>query len=93
MQIDNEQKSPSLTDVNEVFAHPLSSSITIYVNDKPIQTDSGQTLTDFFRQLQLDKGKNLAVALNNSIVSKGEWPDCVLQAEDQLLLIAPISGG
>lgn len=93
MPSDNENNPPVNVDTDGIPASPLSGAITIYVNDEAIHTQSGHTLTSFLGQMQLDQGKNLAIAVNDSVVSKGQWSSHELQAEDRLLLIAPVSGG
>jgi sulfur carrier protein len=69
------------------------SSMNIYVNDAPTQTESDQTLAAFLFQMELDQTKSLAVAVNDNVISKTDWSNHQLQAEDRLLLIAPVSGG
>lgn len=67
--------------------------MNIYVNDELTQIESGQTLATFIQQKDLGKTKSLAVAVNDSVISKGDWSNHQLQADDRLLLIAPVSGG
>ncbi len=67
--------------------------MNIYVNDELTQTESEQTLAAFLLQMELDQTKSLAVAVNDNVISKGDWPNHQLQADDRLLLIAPVSGG
>jgi sulfur carrier protein len=65
----------------------------IYVNDEPVQTEQNQTVAAFLSQINIDKTKRLAIAINNTVIPQGDWPDYQLQADDRLLLIAPVSGG
>jgi len=67
--------------------------MNIYVNDAPTQTESDQTLAAFLSQMEVDQTKSLAVAVNDNVISKNDWPNHQLQADDRLLLIAPVSGG
>jgi sulfur carrier protein len=67
--------------------------MNIYVNDEPIKTESYQTLAAFLLQMELDQTKSLAVAVNDNVISKTDWSNHQLQADDRLLLIAPVSGG
>jgi len=69
------------------------SSMNIYVNDEPTQTESNQSLAAFLANMELDLTKSLAVAINDNVISKSDWSNHQLQAEDRLLLIAPVSGG
>jgi sulfur carrier protein len=69
------------------------SIMNIYVNDEPTQTESDQTLAAFLLQMELDQTKSLAVAVNDNVIRKSDWANHQLQADDRLLLIAPVSGG
>jgi len=69
------------------------SSMNIYVNDAPTQTESNQSLSAFLENMELDQTKSLAVAVNDNVISKSDWPNHQLQSDDRLLLIAPVSGG
>jgi sulfur carrier protein len=69
------------------------SIMNIYVNDEPTQTESDLSLAAFLTNMELDLTKSLAVAVNDYVISKTDWSTHQLQADDRLLLIAPVSGG
>ena len=35
----------------------------------------------------------MAVALNHKVIPRAQWPVCLLQANDQILIITPTQGG
>lgn len=65
----------------------------IYVNDEPTPIEPGLTLAGLLAEKGMGQGQSLAVAVNDTVVSKGEWDHLELQADDRLLLIAPVGGG
>lgn len=67
--------------------------MNIYVNDELTQTEPDLSLAAFLSNMELDLTKSLAVAVNDNVISKSDWPNHQLQADDRLLLIAPVSGG
>jgi sulfur carrier protein len=69
------------------------SIMNLYVNNELTQTESNQSLAAFLANMELDLTKSLAVAINDNVISKSNWPSHQLQADDRLLLIAPVSGG
>lgn len=67
--------------------------MNIYVNDELTQTEPDLSLAAFLSNMELDLTKSLAVAVNDKVISKSDWPNLQLQVDDRLLLIAPVSGG
>ncbi|MCW8882051.1 sulfur carrier protein ThiS [Sedimenticola selenatireducens] len=63
----------------------------IYVNDEETPIESGETLDSLLSRLT--SGGKLAVAVNDTVIRQAEWPDYQLQADDRVLLIAPVQGG
>ncbi len=63
----------------------------IFVNDEETRVNDDETLQSFLSRTA--SGDNLAVAVNDTVVRKEEWPTYRLQERDRLLLIAPVQGG
>ena len=63
----------------------------IYVNDEETRIETNQTLESLLSQLP--GGRQVAVAVNDSVIRQGEWSDYRLQEDDRVLVIAPVQGG
>ena len=64
----------------------------LYVNDQPEQT-SAPNLAVWMEEKGLAEKKALALALNEEVVPKGEWPRTPLKEGDRILLIRATQGG
>ncbi len=67
--------------------------MTIRVNDKTRSVADSATLFDLLRELALAERKGIAVALNDAVVSRGDWPARVLSESDRVLVIQATQGG
>jgi sulfur carrier protein len=65
----------------------------IFLNDKPYTLPSGNKLSEFLKELDLDSLEGTAVALNGTIVYRSRWDSVELQEDDHLLLIQATQGG
>ncbi|WP_275096694.1 sulfur carrier protein ThiS [Sedimenticola hydrogenitrophicus] len=65
--------------------------MNIYVNDEETRIDSGQTLASLLASLS--GGRQVAVAVNDTVIRQEEWSDYPLQDQDRVLVIAPVQGG
>jgi sulfur carrier protein len=65
----------------------------IYINDKAHAFEQTASLTELFHSLKMDIGKGVAVALNNKVIPRVDWPNCVVNANDKLILIKATQGG
>ena len=67
--------------------------MTIYLNDKAIETLKDTNLLTFLKENGLaDKG-GIAIAINNTVISKPDWKTKTLNNNDQLTLITATAGG
>lgn len=67
--------------------------LTIRINDAP-RTLAGPTMLDaLVRELGLAGRKDVAVAINNSVVPRATWSARALADGDQVLLIRAAQGG
>ncbi len=67
--------------------------MNIRVNDQPRILGDDATLLDLLRELALAERKGVAVALNNKVVPRPEWPTRVLVEADRVLVIQAAQGG
>ena len=64
----------------------------VNLNNQPYDTD-GTTLTDLLRELGQDVLQGIAVAVNQEVVARGQWPNRVLNENDHILIITATQGG
>ncbi|MCX4028575.1 sulfur carrier protein ThiS [Endozoicomonas sp. SM1973] len=66
--------------------------LSITVNDNPHQLDGPCTVVELL--IFLDQpAKGVAVAINDNIVSRSQWQQHQLKANDQVMLFKAIAGG
>jgi sulfur carrier protein len=65
----------------------------IYINDIARSFEQPQTLSELLLALNIDDSKGVAVALNNTVISREKWDKCVVNDNDKLLLIKAAQGG
>ncbi|EKM0378201.1 sulfur carrier protein ThiS [Cronobacter turicensis] len=64
----------------------------IELNDEAIQCVEGLSAARLLAQLKLDR-PGTALAVNQTILPRNQWPDYTLQEGDSLLLFQVIAGG
>ena len=64
-----------------------------YVNNSPQETADTQTLTQLLTTLALAEQRGLAVAVNDTVVPRAEWPGHALRAHDRVTIIRATQGG
>ena len=67
--------------------------IRIRLNDDEISLDQGRTLDALLKQLELEDAERIAIAVNDHVVRRSDWPNHELNDDDRVLMIAPIQGG
>lgn len=65
----------------------------IYINDIAYDLEQARSLFDVIHSLKLDAGKGVAIALNNKVISRSEWPNCQVNPNDKLIVIKATQGG
>lgn len=64
----------------------------ILVNDQAHNFENPLDLKSLLEQINVSE-KGIAVALNQSIVQRQEWPNTQLKNDDQVLIIKATQGG
>ena len=64
----------------------------VIVNDKETQF-TGSSLEDLLNEMQIADKKGMAVAVNESVIPKGNWGQQQLRENDSVLIIKPTQGG
>ncbi len=67
--------------------------MNIYLNGDLITADEAITLHDLMTAKGINDKKGVAVALNNSVVSRNNWLQTLLKANDKILVISATKGG
>ena len=65
----------------------------ILLNEDEFSLDQGETLYALVEQLAMQEAERIAIAVNDRVVSRSDWPSHKLSDNDRVLLIAPIQGG
>lgn len=64
----------------------------ITLNDKTMTLTEGITLDELLLELEQNK-PGVAVALNQSVVARGQWSEQILNENDKITLFHAIAGG
>ena len=65
----------------------------IVINGQLIETDHGATLLTVLADQLAGKVQGIAVALNDMVIRRTEWPDRQLNQGDRILIIRATQGG
>ena len=65
----------------------------VTINLKKFRLPEYGTLADVLPLLQIAQADGIAIAVNESVVPRGEWPGCVLQEGDRIFVIRATQGG
>lgn len=66
--------------------------ITVWLNNQAFECQPQQCLTQLIEQLALPT-VGAAIAINQAIITRSEWPATVLNNDDQITLFQVIAGG
>ena len=64
-----------------------------YVNNNPHEAADNQWIADLLTALGQVQTRGLAVAINDVVVPRAEWPTHAVQPHDRLTLIRATQGG
>ena len=67
--------------------------MNITINGKPCQMGEHSNLIDVLEAAKIINRFGIAIAVNNTVVSKGEWDKFLLKDKDSIIIINAISGG
>ena len=65
----------------------------VLVNNKEHELLAGDTVQELLRRININDERGIAVALNNQVLSKSEWPSTLLAEKDKLTIIKATQGG
>lgn len=67
--------------------------MNVYVNNKLRCLDKAASVEEILKALSIHSFNGVAVAVNESIVPKGEWKKYSLKENDKILIIKATQGG
>lgn len=67
--------------------------MTIHVNDQPREIAAGLAVGDLVADLGLAGRKGVAIAVNDEVVPRSQWPARSLAAGERVLVIQATQGG
>lgn len=67
--------------------------MTITINDEEQSLEREATLQDLLASLELADKTGIAVAVNESVVTRTAWSDCALSESDRVTIIQATQGG
>jgi sulfur carrier protein len=67
--------------------------IEVSINQQSYSFPDAGTLADVLPALQIRQADGIAIALNETVIPRGEWERHLLQAEDRIFVIRATQGG
>lgn len=67
--------------------------MTVYLNNKPVEVETNSHLAALLRKKGLTQTGGIAVAINNTVIPKGDWENTPLNENDKLMIITATAGG
>ncbi|MCB1859109.1 MAG: sulfur carrier protein ThiS [Gammaproteobacteria bacterium] len=74
-------------------AEEIWNLVKIILNNEEMSIKVGRTVEALLKQLEMDRSERIAIAVNDQVVSRSDWPNHQLRDNDRVLVIAPIQGG
>ena len=71
----------------------VAAKITVRVNDEPRTFAAPVTLLDALRELGLAERRGVAIAINDNVVPRAQWPTRGLAEGERVLVIQATQGG
>lgn len=72
--------------------HPIGLYMLVKINNKTTEI-KGSTIYDLIEERGLSEKSGLAVAVNETVITKDEWKDYKLSENDAIIIIRPVQGG
>ncbi|TKI03132.1 sulfur carrier protein ThiS [Martelella alba] len=64
----------------------------IHINERPVELDAPLSLDALLKQLRYPP-EGAALAINHTVIPRGQWPHRLVQDGDDILLFQAIAGG
>jgi sulfur carrier protein len=67
--------------------------IEVSINQQKFQIGETGTLADVLPLLEIQQADGIAIAVNEAVIPRTEWPSCPLRAGDRVFVIRATQGG
>ncbi len=67
--------------------------MTVFINNKELLLSQSKNLFDVLTAVNLISQRGIAVAVNNTVISKSEWEKYQLNENDKITIITATQGG
>jgi sulfur carrier protein len=67
--------------------------MNVFVNNQNCALSQDANLMAALEQNGIQNQKGIAVAVNNTVIPRGEWPDKILNENDKITIIKATQGG
>ncbi len=65
----------------------------IYLNGEETVLDKQPTIETFLKEKNLFDSRGIALAINNTVISKNKWNNTKINDKDNLMIITATAGG
>ena len=65
----------------------------VWVNDRKREYQEEISINDLLTELELTTSKGIAIAVNEEVIPRTTWKDCLLKHADKVLIIQATQGG
>ena len=65
----------------------------VFINQEIKTIDENVDLLTLLESLQLSSKKGIAIAVNNTVISKNNWKSHIIQERDKITIITATQGG
>ena len=67
--------------------------VEVSINQEHFQLSDSGTLADVLPLLHIPHTDGIAIAVNDTVIPKGEWPSTLLRQHDKIFIIRATQGG
>lgn len=67
--------------------------VEVFINQQKFQLPETGTLAGVLPLLHIQQADGVAIAVNEVVISRGEWEECVLKNGDRVFVIRATQGG
>ena len=67
--------------------------MTVYLNNEPVEVEQNVSVASLLDLKGMSELDGIAVAVNNTVVSKTNWENTILNENDKLMIITATAGG
>lgn len=67
--------------------------MTVFINNEKREFSKDPNIVKLLREVNLERKKGIAVAVNNQVVPKNTWEQFLLKENDKVIIIHATQGG